>query len=128
MKTPYAWTHFSREAVLLDVTYSPTCNVHCREIVNKIPLFLGITLHLCCLVTVFYSVSNSHLLLEAEILRRENLFGNSFTAYPDPSKTLEDRYTCKGSRSLCLAHISQSSSPPPIVSVRAILFVCSRTL
>lgn len=129
MKTPYTWIHFGSKAVLLDVTHSPTCIVHCREILNKMPLFLGIALHLCCLVTVFYSVSNSHLQLEAEILRRGKLFWNSFTAYPNPSKTLEDMCTCRGSGPLYLSYIFQSSSPPSIVSVRIILFFCSsRTL
>lgn len=125
MKTPYTCIHFRSEAALLDFTHSPTRNVHCRKILNKMPLFLGITLYLCCLVTVFYGVSNSHLQLEAEILRREKLFRNSFTAYPNPSKTLEDMYTCGGSRPLYLSHISQSASPPPIVSVSTILFFCS---
>lgn len=101
------------EAVLLDVIHSHKCNVHYHEILNKMPLFLGITLSLCCLVTVFYSVSNSHLQLEAEILRREKLLWKSFTAYPNPSKM-------RGlSTYLTLCHPSFLSS---VVSVSAFLF------
>lgn len=87
--------------------------MHYHEILNKMPLFLGITLSLCCLVTVFYSVSNSHLQLEAGILRRKKLLWKSFTAYPNPSKM-------QGlSTYLTLCHPSFLSS---VVSVSAILF------
>lgn len=47
IKAPYTWRYISEcEDILLAVTHSTKCNVHYREILNKMPLFLGITLSL----------------------------------------------------------------------------------